>query len=132
MHFNLNIKHISKIFLVYILFSKVCFAQIKHETKVKYVGGTNSALPGLNIGIVLGRIDTSYYMRCQLYIPAMQYSEIYLSRKSNMSFVLKSGKSVDLSLENIRTSMVFCSCFGFSFKDFRILLKNTNQHRVLL
>ncbi len=105
MHFNLNIKHIFKIFLVYILFSKVCFAQIKHETKVKYVGGTNSALPGLNIGIVLGRIDTSYYMRCQLYIPAMQYSEIYLSRKSNMSFVLKSGKSVDLSLENIRTSI---------------------------
>lgn len=105
MYFNVYKKHISITFLGFILFTKVCFAQIKHETKVKYVGGANSALPGLNIGIVLGRVDTSYYMRCQLYIPAMQYSEIYLSRKSNMSFVLKSGKSVDLSLENIRTSI---------------------------
>ncbi|HLO44199.1 MAG TPA: hypothetical protein VK175_07710 [Leadbetterella sp.] len=105
MQINQNKKHISIIFLALIFITKIGFSQIKHETKVKYVGGANSALPGLNIGIVLGRLDTSYYMRCQLYIPAMQYSEIYLSRKSNMSFVLKSGKSVDLSLENILTSI---------------------------
>ena len=105
MYFNNYKKLICIFFLGFIFFSKLCFSQIKHETKAKYVGGANSALPGLNIGIVLGRVDTSYYMRCQLYIPAMQYSEIYLSRKSNMSFVLKSGKSVDLSLENIRTSI---------------------------
>jgi hypothetical protein len=105
MHHRIYKKHISIFFIVFLLFSKICFSQKKIETKVKFVGGANSALPGLNIGIVIGRADTSYYIRCQLYIPAMQYSEIYLSRKSNLSFVLKNGKRVDLSLEKIRASI---------------------------
>jgi hypothetical protein len=98
------IKSIPLLFIILLLFSKVCFSQI--ETKIKYVGATTTELPGLNIGIVIGKIDTSYYMRFRLYIPSMEYKEVYLSRKSYLSIALKSGKAIYLNLEKASSSIL--------------------------
>lgn len=98
------IKSIPLLFIILLLFSKVCFSQI--ETKIKYVGATTTELPGLNIGIVIGKIDTSYYMRFRLYIPSMEYKEVYLSRKSYLSIAFKSGKAIYLNLEKASSSIL--------------------------
>ncbi len=79
-----------------------CFSQI--ETKSKQVYGYSSDVNGVTMGISFGKIDTTYYIRCHITIPGKEYRKIYLSTKSTLSFITKSGKTIDLNLASKSSS----------------------------
>lgn len=92
-----------------------CFPQLSGNNKKEYKSKTNvvkgysNDYNELNIGITFGKIinviDTTYYIKFQLYAPTSEFQkDIQIYKTSSITFLSKSGRTVELKLTNVISS----------------------------
>ena len=92
------------LFCSFLFNSHDCFSQ-KSETKIKYVYGYSYDLNGVTMGITFEKIakfvTTPYYIRFRIDIPSKEYRNIYLPKNGTLTFLSKSGNTIDLKLGDV-------------------------------
>jgi len=89
-----------------------CFSQLlENNNKVfksatRYVFGYSNDFNELHLGITFGKVinsvDTTFYIKFQLYAPNSEFrKDIQIRKTSAITFLSKSGKTVDLKLTNV-------------------------------
>lgn len=92
-----------------------CFAQFpenyqkEFESRTRAVYGYSDDFNELTMAITFGKkinaVNTTYYIKFQLYAPNSELrQDIQINKKSSITFLSKSGKTVDLPLTDIISS----------------------------
>jgi len=100
---------------IYFMNLSSCFPQILEKNKKEYksktsvVKGYSNDYNQLDIGITFGKIinliDTTYYIKFQLYAPTSEFqSDIQIYKTSSITLLSKSGRTVELKLTNVISS----------------------------
>jgi hypothetical protein len=97
---------------IFVLNLSSCFSQLlennkkefKSDTRVVY--GYSNDINALDLGITFGKVinsvDTTYYIKFQLYAPNSDFrQDILINKTSTITFLSKSGKAVDLKLTDV-------------------------------
>ncbi len=117
------------LFCCFLFNSQVCYSQI--ESKTKSVCGYSNTLNEVTMGITFGKIsnpvDTTYYIRFRVAIPAKQYKKIYISSQSSLTFLTRSGKNIDLKIAGVKSTIesdhqIKEKHIGFTQDDFSTVL----------
>jgi hypothetical protein len=100
---------------IYFMNLSSCFPQLLENNKKEYrsktsvVKGYSNDYNELDIGITFGKIinliDTTYYIKFQIYAPTSDFrKDIQIYKTSSITFLSKSGRTVDLKLTNVISS----------------------------
>lgn len=97
---------------IFVINLSSCFSQssennqkeFKSDTRIVY--GYSDDFYALDLGITFGKIinsvDTTYYIKFQLYAPNSEFrQDIQINKNSAITFLSKSGKRIDLKLTNV-------------------------------
>jgi len=118
---------------IFLINSINCFSQSveknkkKFKTKTKYVYGYSDDFDELYLGIAFGKVislaDTAFYVEIHLSAPDTEFrTDIHINKASAITFLSKSGKTVDLKLTDVNSSSKYDKQI-----DYPIIKPNTTK-----
>ncbi len=86
-----------------------CYSQ-SIETKLRHIYGYSNDYNDVTLSLISGSEDMDYYMRIQINLSKTENAKMYFPQGSTLSFLTKSGKTVELNMDDVNLTLV-CNKF---------------------